>query len=223
MTIILIAAFIAITMIGKAIYKRYINPIMLFVGVQLIGLILLYGSSFITAELITPSIGYIYIASYLFFILGNLIGVRKKHFFTEKVYKSNVQIKENDETEIKYYETMIITLGIVLLISTLIYWASCISRFGIAAFFNNLLHTKASSTDVSNFVLYLKMISVFLSPYTLYYIIKFNKRKPILFAIIILTILSNIAYTRNVLFYIAILDLLVIAFSRPEGIKKEYD
>jgi len=215
MVIIIFVFFIIEFSIGRSLFKKNVNPIMSFVGVQLISLLLLYGSSFINISIITPRVLCIYFISFICYTLGCVLGSRPKNYEINQ-YE---MIREDDEQD---YQFKIVLLGMILLISTLIYWSACIDSFGMGSFFQQLLHTKPSENTiaVSNIVLYFKMISLFLSPYVLFFIIKYRNKRIINYFILILTFVSNIAYTRNVLFYIVILDLFVIVYSRSNNGKK---
>ncbi len=216
MATVVFVLFILEVILGRSLYKRNVNPITSFVGVQLIALFLLFGSSFINTSLMTTRVISIYVVSLLCYTIGCIIGSKNKG------YLKNEDKEDSGEDE-NYYQSKILLLGLILLIATLMYWVACIATFGAGNFLQQLLHTRATANavGVSNIVLYFKMISVFLSPYVLYFIIYFRSKKLINYLILVLTFVSNIAYTRNVLFYIAILDVFVLIYSRPKKEKSK--
>lgn len=219
MAILLGAILIAILLIGRQLYGRYINPISVFPCVQLLSAFILYSSDFIDHRLIDQKTHLIYVISLLSYLIGvTLSALHKKHKNDE--LNSIAGQKETGRKE--FYQGKIKLLGLLLLFATLFYWGVLIGSYGINNFLSSLIFTSASdySSRVPTIISYLKMTSIFISPLCVYYIIEYKERRVLYWGILALTVVSNIAYTRNVLFYILILDLLVVAFARRKEKKK---
>ena len=193
---------ISVILLGKSIYKSYINPLSIFLGVFLMGFLLLYSSDFINYDIISWKMKTAYLVSFVCYIIGIIMSQIYSH--KNKDHDLGSAIENEDKT---YYQQEINILFIIVLIATLIYWAACIRIYGTSGLFSNLL----SSKEVDNInglpiiILYLKMISIFF----------FLEKKPYYWIVFVFTFLANIAYTRNTIFYIIILDLMVYAYSRP--------
>lgn len=211
MVLLLFIFLIVALLTGKKVYGIYINPISIFIGLFLLGFILLQISDFISISVLSAKMTWIYIVSFICYALGIIfsraVGTRS--------YSQNKQDLSKCENR-AYYQQEIKVIFSIVLVSTLIYWMACIRLYGTEGLFSNLLSSKETDnlSGLSNIVLYLKMLSIFLSPYVLYYIIIFKDKSPFYLIVLIFTFVANIAYTRNTIFYIAILDLMIYAYTR---------
>lgn len=210
MVTIIILLLILTALTSKVIYRQYINPLTIFIGVHLVAFSLLYGSDFFDTTMITIKMLSIYIISYGCFCIGiflSSIRERKRQYLL---------INDKNNNEKRKHQKRIDICASILFLATLLYWSKCVLYFDKGQFFRQLLYLRElpKMTGGITFLLYLKMISIFLSPYVLYYIIFYNEKRLKYYLIIALTLFSNLAYTRNVIFYIVILDIFVIVFSR---------
>ena len=210
MLYLFLICFFIVMLIGKRVYKTYANPIAFFVGVFFIAFFLLYSVDFISRDSLNDTIWVMYILSFVCFFLGILLS-RNRRFRLGHGEKLGYD-SENEQVR---YVKEILLLFVIAAIATLIYWMQAVRLHGISGFINSLLTTQETDNlgGMPVIILYIKMVTIFLSPYTLNYIIEYKIRKPIYFAILIFTFAANIAYTRNVLFYIALLDLFVFIYT----------
>lgn len=201
--------FIGTSLSGKKLYKTYVNPCTLFLGIFEFAIFILYATDFFNINLISDKMWAIYILSFVAFILGITIN-RCSHF---TIKKNNIKCKSKIEQ--RYYLKEIWIIFIIALFATGIYWIQTIRIYGI----NGILKSLMTSYEVSNLngipvvVLYAKMLTLFLSPYVLNYIITYKERKLIYYCMIVFTFVANIAYTRDTLFYLVVLDGLVYAYT----------
>ena len=213
MAYITLIGFILAIFIGTSLYKTYINPVTIFIGIFCLGGFTLFSSDFFYTSLISSTVWYMYIASFVCFFLGILlrrgIPLRIKRQPTET---------DDEELEKEIYQKEIRALFVVTLLATIITWSQRISTIGLSSFLMTLLTTKEAEKirGLPTFILYVKMITIFLSPFVVNYIIRYKDRRPIYFIIIAFTFAANISYNRNVLFYILLLDLFVFIYSRSK-------
>ena len=217
MTILLTSILVLVLFLGRQLYGQFLNPISIFPGIQIIALLFLFGSDFINRNLIDSKTYAIYLVSIICYLLGTLLS------FIYKSKREGVVSNYNQKAlrlhDLELYQGWISFLGIILLVSSLMYWGLLIRLYGVNDFFHNMLFYKSSDSSLSmpNSVLYLKMVSVFLSPFTLCYIVSFKRYSIKNYLVLALTYVCNIGYTRNVLVYLIILDLAVLAYSRNKG------
>ena len=135
-------------------------------------------------------------------------------FFPIKTHNTKKR-EYNISNEKEKYKKEIWCIFIVCGIATGLYWSQAFVKHGLSGFLRGLLTTQEVENlgGFSVVILYFKMLTVFLSPYVLNYIIQYKERKPLYILIVIFTFVSNIAYTRNILFYIALLDLFVYIYT----------
>ena len=202
---------------GFALYKTYINPLSVFIGTFCLGFFLLFSTDFFDTSLISGTTWIMYFVSFLCFIIGIII----QRFLPLRIkHKSNTIYSE--EIEKNKYKNEIIVIFVFSLIATLVYWGHSIVTHGFSGFFMQLLTTKEteSASGLPTTILYIKMLTIFLSPYVVFYIMKYKEKIPYYIGIVIFTFFANVAYTRNVLFYILILDLFVVVFFGAKRKKK---
>ena len=211
MEFVFLAILLLVILLGKRMYHTYINPLVLFLGVFFFAFFIVFSIDFIRVDLITGDIWVLYIASFISFFSGIIlyrvvpIGFPKRKIF-----------EIDEDAERKVYLKEIRTLFLLIFCATAIYWTQKLIANGVIGFFKYLLttHENESIGGAFTIILYIKMLTVFLSPYVVNYMVQYKDRSIKYFLIIIFTFMANIAYTRNVLFYIAILDILVLLYTR---------
>ena len=206
-------------LVSKKTYGFFISPLTIFIGVFSIGFAFLFGSSFIDYSLIDERTALIYILSFCFFVVGTFF-----YGFFARIRKNTYIVRKKQPFTKKKYKISIYVLFLIVLIATSLYWIACAKSLGTSNLFMSILETKEieSIAGFPTILLYLKMISVFLSPYVVFYIIKYNDYSVKLFLIVIFTLLANIAYTRMSLFYVIALDLFVFIYAKEKPKKKSF-
>jgi oligosaccharide repeat unit polymerase len=209
MNYIFLLIIFLVYLLGLLLYKNGINPLFLFIGNFTFSFFILYSVDFIIKD-ISTWLAVIYFISFVCFILGIFLSRLLIPIGKNSIGDSKHDIPRN------VYQREIKILFFITLTSTLIYWSQTVSRFGLNNLFSNLLtsHEMENLSGASSLILYAKMITVFLSPFTLNYMIKYKDKNYFYFIVLLFTFVANISYTRNVLFYILLLDVLVIIYSR---------
>lgn len=213
MAFLLFIIFILALLISKSLYKAWINPIGLFVCIFMLAFFSLFSVDYISLELLDGKLSLLYFISILFYLVGIVLGYRKH----SKRKKLNSLRGEDDN---RIYSKEIHILFFIVFVFTLLHWANSFSRYGLLGLFSSLIVTKAEDMDTNNIYLQFSMISMLLSPYTLYYILKYKKWASAYTFILLFTFLANLSYSRATLFWILFLDLFVIVYHYQSQEKK---
>lgn len=192
--------------------RKIVSPNNIFLGMFFLAFCILKAVNFIDSRLISSETTLIYLLSFGFFLMGSSI----YKIALEMSGKSQITIsnKKKDKDKKEYWKEIKV-LFFLMLVSTIIYIYRIVSSYGLSGLLSSIISAQRDVVfkNVSPLFQYLNFISLFLSPYCFNYLIKFKDNKKRCIIIILATILTNVAYTRNVIFYILVLDILVYLFS----------
>lgn len=217
MAYIFLGLFVGTIILGKKVYRTYVNPCTIFIGVFEFAFFMLFASDFINIKLITDKLWIIYLVSFFAFVMGIVLNRRYRFSINGKLY-----VDKGEKKEKKIYKKEIWIIFSLALVTTLIYWMQVVRMHG----FSGIIRSLMTSYEVANLggmpviILYVKMLTIFLSPYVLNYIIVYKEKKMIYYVMIAFTFIANIAYTRDALFYLAALDGFVYAYTHIKNDSK---
>lgn len=205
MAILFLALFILILSWSRRLFQAWLNPISLFVCLFFFAFFVLFSVNYIDTKLLDAELYLLYFLSFFAYILGVLLAYNK-----HKGIKNILRTKELDNE--KRYAREIRVLFYIVAIFTLLHWSRSIAQYGILGLFSALIVTKFEDMDTSNIFIMFSMISMFLSPYTFFYILKYKKWKTIYSLILLFTFIANLSYSRATLFWIFFLDIFVLVY-----------
>ena len=197
--------FILVFLIGNKIYKNLFNPVTLFLCNRLFALSILFSCDFINHD-ISLLTWVIYCLSFISFSMGVLVDFSLK--IKQSILHGSEQLIRNVKQRQRH---IIVVLSIMFFGGLIIYWGNGINRYGLEGLIINILvlYQEDILGDAPPFILYMKFISIFLSPYLLDYIFRYKEYNKKYFLIIVVTFLANLCYTRNIMLYILALDFFV--------------
>ena len=185
-------------------YQAWLNPVSMFVCLFLFAFFVLFAVDYIDTNLLDTKLYCVYFLSFSAYIFGALVDYRKK--------RKIKLIRYADTDNEKKYALELRWLFYVVAVFTLLHWYSSIAKYGLIGLFSSLMVTKFEDMETNNIFIQFSMISMFLSPYTLFYILKYRKWKSVYTLILIFTFLANLSYSRATLFWIFFLDMFVVIY-----------
>ena len=204
------------------IYKNFINPINLFIGINLVSIILMYATSTID-HTISPFVWFLIFCMMCFYILG--VGFGSKRIVMPYEHRFSYEKKYNKYSNIKRVKKLIIIYSLIFDFFAFYYLYHLNSEYGIKRMLidlsgiNSAIQTGEFETGIYS---YFTPIGVPLSLLILFYLSKNKERsngRKWLYLQYILCYIPCISPRRDFLFFMIVMTLLYIGTQSRKNVK----